>query len=245
MRERRIITPQQRLEQHQQKLERRRQAKEKPAKNYYQVQKYKALRYSKYDKMDEAYREMVQEAALEIHRWQRNTIEMGKTLLSIKEVLPHGQFEDWWHEEFGLSERMVQSLLTVARVYGDPANPRRVAGLSDGALYLLAAPSTPEAARLEVEHLLIEGHAPKRAEVRTIIAAHQPPKMPKRLTGPVEEIIEAEYTVMPSAIVTIAVPRELADKLQAGVLTRIFKAFLTDAERDTLLVALDHALRGE
>jgi Protein of unknown function (DUF3102) len=197
----------------QERMERKRQAKEQPKTNYYQIQKYAALRYD-YSAIDGEQRQAVMDAALEIHKWQRNTIEIGKTLLAVKGLLPYGQFEDWWQTEFGLSERMVQSLLTVARVYGDASNPRRVAGLSDGALYLLAAPSTPEAARAEVEQLVIQGNAPRRAQVKQIIDAHKPARparllKPKQLppppvpqlTGPVAEpepddAIDAEYTVI-------------------------------------------------
>lgn len=223
---------------------------------------YPGLNYD-YTQIDEEYRSQVQAATMDIRGWQRSTIAIGKTLLAIKDVLPHGQFEDWWQSEFGLSERMVQSLLTVARVYGNPANPRRVAGLSDGALYLLAAPSTPESARAEVEQLVIQGNAPGRAQVKAIIDAHKreptghrTPRLvkPKQLPGPVDDAIEAEYTVVPKHEFIFAaqpmrgdqvqpiIGRSVALKLQDALLHRIFRALLTPDEQDELLVALTRAL---
>jgi hypothetical protein len=218
------------------RMERKRKAKEQPKVDYYLASKAKALSYD-YAQIDEAHRAFVQQSALDIRRWQRNTVEIGKTLLAVKALLPHGQFEDWWQQEFGLSERMVQSLLTIARVYGDPANPRRVAGLSDGALYLLAAPSTPESARAEVEAMVIEGQPPKRAQVKAIIDAHKPARPPKlvkpkqlppppvpQLTGPVAEsdAIDAEYTVVPEppsfAEWLAAMPTDLSLREQLAIL---------------------------
>lgn len=237
------------------RMERKRKAKEAAAGRRLlaagQKQKTLAgsqLRYD-YGQVEEQHRERVQMAALEIRRWQRNTIEIGRTLLAVKAMLPHGQFEDWWNQEFGLGERMVQSLLTVARVYGDPANPRRVAGLSDGALYLLAAPSTPEEARAEVERLLIEGNAPGRAQVKAIINAHKPPREPKpqQLTGPVAEsepdepgdAIAAEYEIAPVAAATRS-PQEIAAELSLSECLMVLDLAKEAAKRARELAPATH-----
>jgi hypothetical protein len=191
---------------------------------------YSSLVYD-YSQIEVQHRQMVQDAALEIHKWQRNTIAVGVKLMAIKELLPHGQFEDWWQTEFALSERMVQSLLTVARVYGDPSNPRRVAGLSDGALYLLAAPSTPEAARAEVEELVEQGQVPTRAEVKAIIAVHRPPPKTINVTAtptiiPLDEVVIEDDRGAPwatdptdeelAAMQEVAKEREAEEPLQGG-----------------------------
>jgi hypothetical protein len=170
------------------------------------VDKYAALKYD-YATVAEADRATVQDAALAIKRWQRDTITVGKTFLAVKELLPHRQFLDWMEIEFGLKERSIQSIMNVARIYGEPEKAQRVALLSAGALYELAAPSTPEAARLEVEAHIAAGQTPTRAQVKRMIAAYMPAReqKPKQLTGPVAEpepepdAIEAEYTVIPAA----------------------------------------------
>src|SRR5438876_4284945 len=84
------------------RMERKRQAKEqRQAKQA--VTKYAGLEYN-YGQIAEEHREIVQQAALTIRRWQRNTIEIGKTLLAVKELLPHKQFLEWLVIEFGLKE---------------------------------------------------------------------------------------------------------------------------------------------
>jgi hypothetical protein len=166
------------------RMERKRQAKEQPKTNYYQLQKYAALRYD-YSAIDGEQRQAVMDAALEIHKWQRrmaeDTIRLGALLLEVKAILPHGKFAEWWQQEFDLSPRVIQGMMNAATVYGDPANARRVAHLSDGALYLLAAPSTPVTVRWEVfERMEMLDFRPTRAQIKAIIDAHKPPR-PKQL----------------------------------------------------------------
>lgn len=219
----------------------------------YEIQRQvESLAYD-YNQIPEEHRQQVQQAAVEIHRWQRDTIDVGKTLLAVKEVLGHGQFEDWWQTEFGLSERIVQSLLTVARVYGDPANPRRVAGLSDGALYLLAAPSTPEAARGEVEAMLVAGQTPTRAQVRNVVRKYLPPKPPKQLSAPEPEpdpepqTIDAEYTIVQdnSELLFLSLTRDTVKQLRIAVLGgRPLREIMTSAELDRFFITIQKAIEG-
>lgn len=202
------------------RMERKRQAKEqRQAKQA--VTKYAGLEYN-YGQIAEEHREIVQQAALTIRRWQRNTIEIGKTLLAVKELLPHKQFLEWLVIEFGLKERSIQSMMNVARLYGGEEKAQRVALLSAGALYELAAPSTPPEARTAVEGMLeIPGAALTRAEVKRVIRGFKP-RRPKQLpapfptgqalpqlTGPVaqrapqpdpDDAIDAEYTVAPAPL---------------------------------------------
>jgi hypothetical protein len=99
------------------------------------------------------------------------------------------------------------------------------------ALYLLAAPSTPEEARAEVEQLLIEGNPPRRTQVKAIIDTHKPPKPKpaKQLPGPVvaqepePETITAEYSVMEPQLSfdawLAAIPTGLGLREQLAILT--------------------------
>lgn len=244
MRERTNITPQQRME-------RRQQAKAK-AKNYYQLQKYAALAYD-YEQIEPAHRGLVQEAALEIHKWQRNTIELGETLLAVKEVLPHRQFMEWLQVEFDMSERMIQHTMNVARTYGAPEKRNIVTVLSPSALYLLAAPSTPKEARAEVEAMLYAGQVPTRADVKRVVLTYMQPK-PKQLPGPVASTgsatlpnpqvgigsnkitIDAEYTVIHTgaSLIQLTLTREMVECLHLACLSRkSLREIMTDKEGDS------------
>lgn len=131
-----------------------------------------------YDQIAEEHRHQVRAAAVEIKRSaqtaQENLLEIGKRLLEVKEVLPHGQFEKWIAAEFDLSDRMAQRMMNVAQVYG--SNPTPVSLFSPSALYLLAAPSTPEEARAEIEaEAQATGKSPSKTRTLEVIQAHKPP----------------------------------------------------------------------
>jgi len=241
---RRIVTPQQRQEWR----ERKAKAKEKPAKNYYQLEKYKTLAYD-YRQIDEAHRELVQEAAIEIRRWQRNTIELGKTLLAVKEVLEHGQFQEWVKVEFDSGLRVLQQSMNVARLLKDNPKAHDYALLSADALYLLAAPSTPDVVRWEIQERIEMGDwRPTRRDILRRIRVERPLE-PKLLTGPTseEEVIDAEYTVIaePPAGDVVRLRHELRLKMIDGAAHKVFMPFLTRDEHDELFIALTRALEEE
>ncbi len=137
------------------------------------------LRYD-YSLIDATQRNQVQTAAVAIVRSGRKAqdgmIEMGQRLLEVKALLPHGQFSDWCETEFSMSQRTVQRMMAVAEAFSDAEKRRSVSLFSDSALYLLAAPSTPEAAREEViAEAQASGSSPTKARVQEIIEQHKPP----------------------------------------------------------------------
>jgi hypothetical protein len=122
-------------------------------------------------------REQVQAAAVEIvrngKRAQESLIEIGERLIEIKAVLEHGQFSDWCETEFALSQRMAQNMMNVAREFG--GKNETVSLLTDSVLIALAAPSTPEAARVAViEQAQAAGKSPTKTQVAAVIAGHKP-----------------------------------------------------------------------
>ena len=134
------------------------------------------LRYD-YSLIPEAQRDTVQDAAVEIVRHgklaQENLIEVGKRLIVVKELLDYGQFEDWCSTEFQMSPRTVQNMMNVARTF--EGRSEKFALLGDSTMYLLAAPSTPEAAREQViAEAEATGSRPKVARVKEVIAQHRP-----------------------------------------------------------------------
>lgn len=114
-----------------------------------------------YTQIDEACRDEVQAAARSIHQLERGVmtglIAIGKRLIEVKGMLPHGQFAEWCEAEFELQPRMAQNLMNVAREYGDGQKRNIISLFSPTVGYLLAAPSTPEDARAEVEQAAASG----------------------------------------------------------------------------------------
>lgn len=82
-------------------------------------------------------------------------IAVGLALKRQKERLPHGMFLPWIEAEFEMSHMTATRFMNVAEVYGSKANTVLV--LPPKALYELAAPSTPQSVREQVEELVVDG----------------------------------------------------------------------------------------
>ena len=104
-----------------------------------------------YASLDAETSQFVQEQAGAIHSIMKRTVEsifeIGHKLIEVKERLGHGRFGDWLEAEFAWTDRMARKFMQVAETF-------KSENFSDlpfapSALYELAAPSTPEQARLE------------------------------------------------------------------------------------------------
>lgn len=129
-----------------------------------------------YDTLAEDSRETIIEAAkyikARVKRTEHDLLAIGQRLIDVKDLLPYGEFHKWTEQEFGISERIAQNLMNVARVYGD--KPETVSGLGRSVLYLLAAPTTPESARAEIEQEAQEaGQSPTKARAIDVINKHK------------------------------------------------------------------------
>jgi hypothetical protein len=95
-------------------------------------------------------------------------VEIGRRLTDAKERLGHGKFLTWLAAEFGWSERTAENFM---RVYDRSRKSEKFADLDlpISALYLLAAPSTPDKALEEVAMRVGNGNGVSVAEVRDII----------------------------------------------------------------------------
>jgi Protein of unknown function (DUF3102) len=149
---------------------------------------YAALRYD-YEQVSASHRQALKDAAVDINRKQRRAREdmlaVGRRLIEVKEFLPYGQFLDWLEAEFELGDRMARRQMDVSRAFADPELWTRVSKLSDGAIYALAAPSTPDAVRWEVARMIDEtGKVPTRGEVERVI------EQSKQLPAPAPRMIE-------------------------------------------------------
>ena len=102
-----------------------------------------------YELLDEQKRNVVQTWTDEIrklvHRTAQDVVDIGMKLVEVKKVLPHGAFGIWLREEFDWSESAAVKMMQVANRFKN-VNVTDLE-IDQSALYVLAAPSTPEPAR--------------------------------------------------------------------------------------------------
>lgn len=80
-------------------------------------------------------------------RTTQDIIEVGQRLLEVKERLGHGQFLAWLEAEFDWTDRTARQFMSVARSF--KSEIISTLEFTPTALYMLAAPSTPETVRQE------------------------------------------------------------------------------------------------
>ncbi|GEM_PF-2743085 len=95
-------------------------------------------------------------------------IAVGLALKRQKERLPHGMFLPWIEAEFGMTRRTATNFVSVAEKYSDKWET--VSHLPAKALYELAAPSTPQSVREQVEELIVDGQKVTAADVKRLKA---------------------------------------------------------------------------
>jgi hypothetical protein len=82
-----------------------------------------------------------------MRRTAQDVINIGQKLLEVKEQLGHGHFEAWLSAEFNWGQWTARKFMQVTRQFKS-VNFTDLS-IDASALYLLAAPSTPEAVRQE------------------------------------------------------------------------------------------------
>ena len=108
----------------------------------------------------------------EIHRLGRrvvtDVIAIGKHLVECKRLVGHGNWLSWLEREFAWTEMTATRFINVFQM----SKTTHVLDLDVplGGLYLLAAPSTPQAARDEIANR--DGRVPT-AEVQEVIEKHK------------------------------------------------------------------------
>jgi hypothetical protein len=115
-------------------------------------------------------RVVVQQHANEIKSLMRRTVQdiinIGQRLIEVKEQLAHGHFEAWLRAEFNWSESAARKFMQVTRQFKS-VNFTDLS-IDASALYLLAAPSTPEAVRQEALERAGQGEAITHTKVKAI-----------------------------------------------------------------------------
>lgn len=106
-----------------------------------------------YHTLTSAQRQIVRQNTGEIRERLRRSAqdiwEIGQRLVEVRSHLKHGQFEAWLRDEFGWSRRTAYNFMSVYETFQESANFAQI-DIATSALYLLAAPSTPQTLREEV-----------------------------------------------------------------------------------------------
>ena len=123
-----------------------------------------------YSDIDEVKRNDVRKAAerikVRMERTVQDIIEIGIDLNKVKASLGHGHFLRWIEAEFGMTDRTARRFMDVASSYGGKMDI--VSDLPATALYELAAPSTPQEVRDQVEELVLDGEKVTVADIKAM-----------------------------------------------------------------------------
>jgi predicted transcriptional regulator len=136
-----------------------------------------------YNQLDAETRIITRQRAGEIKTLMRataeNIMQVGEKLLEVQVKLGNGQFDAWLSAEFDWSRRTAYNFIGVFKQFRDRANFAQI-DVATSALYLLAAPSTPESA---VEEVLARAEAGERithTEAKAVVAEHKAEESARR-----------------------------------------------------------------
>ncbi|MDZ8261462.1 DUF3102 domain-containing protein [Nostoc sp. ChiQUE01b] len=125
-----------------------------------------------YENLDSEQRIVVQQRTGEIKERLRRSAqdiwEIGQKLVDVRSRLKHGQFETWLKAEFGWSRRTAYNFINVYETLAERANFAQI-DIATSALYLLAAPSTPQNVREEFLQRAQEGETITHKSIRQVI----------------------------------------------------------------------------
>lgn len=132
-----------------------------------------------YAALDTETRIVVQQRTTEIKALMRRAasdiIEIGQKLIEVKGRIGHGAFGGWLAAEFEWHENTARNFMRVAEHF---KSTNFVEMMAPSALYLLAAPSTPEAARAEAIDRAEAGEPITYSTAREIVSDHRAPPVP-------------------------------------------------------------------
>lgn len=127
-----------------------------------------------YPELDDNMRAFVTERASRIRQLGKRTAEcvlaIGKALIEVKERLPHGTWLPWLKAEFGWSDQTARNFINVAERFKSKNFLNLDIDVS--ALYLIAAPKTPEPVREEAIRRAEDGQRVTHKMVVDGIADH-------------------------------------------------------------------------
>ncbi len=109
-----------------------------------------------------------------VGRTAQNMILIGEKLQAVKAQLPHGEWLAWLKREFAWGERTARNMMQVAERF----KSAQFADLpiETSALYLLAAPHTPEPVVAEALRLAEQGETISHMRVKALLTRYHPPR---------------------------------------------------------------------
>ncbi|MEH2072597.1 MAG: DUF3102 domain-containing protein [Nostoc sp.] len=134
-----------------------------------------------YEILDSEQRIVIQQRTGEIKERLRRSAqdiwEIGHKLAEVRSQLKHGQFETWLKAEFGWSRRTAYNFINVYETLAERANLAQI-NIATSALYLLAAPSTPQNVREELLQRAHEGETITHKSIRQVIDSEKSKSAP-------------------------------------------------------------------
>jgi hypothetical protein len=125
-----------------------------------------------YETLDSEQRDLLMQRTKEIRqrlkRSAQDIWEIGQKLVDVRSQLKHGQFELWLKAEFGWSRRTAYNFINVYEAFNKSANFAQI-DIATSALYLLAAPSTPQFVREDFLQRAKEGEKLTHKELSQFI----------------------------------------------------------------------------
>lgn len=106
-----------------------------------------------------------------VSRTAENIIAIGEKLQAVRDALLHGEWEPWLREEFDWSTSSALKMMQVSERF----KSIKITDLrfDVSALYLLAAPSTPQAAAIEAVQLAQQGLPITPTRAKQLINKHR------------------------------------------------------------------------
>ena len=129
-----------------------------------------------------------------LQRSAQDIWEIGQRLADVRSQLKHGQFESWLKAEFGWSRRTAYNFINVYETFGERANLAQI-DIATSALYLLAAPSTPQDVREQYLEKAKEGEKVTHKDLRLEIEQKKQKSTPlvkKKLSNISTPILEKQ-----------------------------------------------------
>jgi hypothetical protein len=160
---------------------------------------------------------LIQQRTSEIKERLRNVTqaiwEIGQKLVDVRNCLNYGQFNSWLKTEFQWSRSTAYNYINVFETFGSCSNFGQL-DIAASALYLLAAPSTPEEARKEALESARIGETVTYLKAKAIIRQY------KKLNHTTSNQQSSTISVSPEPVqrepaFTTVPKRELPQKLEA------------------------------
>lgn len=149
-----------------------------------------------YSGLDSETRIVVQQRCAEVRslikRSGADILEIGQKLIEVRDRLKHGKWGVWLQAEFEWSIDTAENYMRVARQFPEIPNG---SDFHAKALYLLASPNTPAAARQEAIALAESGQTVSHATAIALVQEHRtPPPRPALFTqGDTVQVAEGEF----------------------------------------------------